>query len=88
MSVPSKDSSRFVETTIEDETVVMLLDSGDFFSLADSARTIWNLIDGRRDRAAILAELALAYDAPPATLEADLDGFLAELRGAGLLASG
>ena len=88
MSVPSKDPARFVETTIKDETVVMLLDSGDFFSLRDTARAVWQLIDGRRDRAGILAALAQDYEVAADTLAADVDAFLAELRAAGLLAAG
>ena len=88
MSAPAKDPARFVEATIEDETVVMLLDSGDFFSLKDSALAIWGLIDGQRDRDAIVAELAATYDAPADALAADVDDFLARLRDAGLLAPG
>lgn len=86
MSVLAKDPSRYVETAIDDETVVMLLESGDFFSLRDSARTVWQLIDEGRDRDAILTELAAGYDAPREVLAADLDSFLGELRGAGLIA--
>jgi pyrroloquinoline quinone biosynthesis protein D len=85
MTVPAKDPSRFVETEVEEETVVMRLDSGDFFSLRGPARDIWHLIDGARGRDAILAELGEAYDAPPARLATDLDTFLADLRDAGLL---
>jgi hypothetical protein len=68
MTVLAKDPTRYVETAIDEEIVVMLLESGDFFSLRDSARTIWDLIDGGRDREAILSELASGYDAPPPTI--------------------
>ena len=88
MTALAKDPARFVETEIDDETVVMLLDSGDFFSLRDTARAVWRLLDGRRDRAAIIAALAESYDAPPAVLAADVDAFLAELEGTGLLTAG
>ena len=87
MTAPAKDPTRFAETRIEDETVVMSLDSGDFFSLTGTAQSIWRLLDGTRDRAAILAELAGAYGAPEAEMESDLDAFLGELRAAGLLAA-
>ena len=83
----AKDPSRFAETRIEDETVVMSLDSGDFFSLTGTAQSIWRLLDGTRDRAAILAALAAEYDASEAEMASDLDAFLADLRDAGLLAS-
>ena len=86
MSAPAKNPARFVETRIEDETVVMLLATGDFFSLRDSAAAIWHLIDGSRDEAQIAAELAAVYDAAPADLAPDVAAFVDELRGAGLLA--
>ena len=87
MSQPlTKDSAAFAETRIDDEIVIMNLASGDFFSLEGSAATIWDLIDGTRDRAAVLAALSAEYDAPPADLARDLDGFLGELRSGGLIA--
>jgi hypothetical protein len=88
MSAPAKDPSKFVETDIDDETVVMVLDTGDFFSLADTARAIWRLIDGQRDRAAIVEALAADYAVPSAQIAAEVNAFLAELGEAGLLAQG
>ena len=82
----TKDPSAFAETRIDDEIVVMSLSSGDFFSLQGSAAAIWELIDGSRDRAAVLATLVRDYDAPEAVLAAEFDAFLAELRGNSLLA--
>jgi pyrroloquinoline quinone biosynthesis protein D len=83
---PAKDPSRFVETAIDDEAVVMSLESGDFFSLKDTARAIWDLIDGSRDEAALAASLATHYpDADPALLAGDVVRFVGELRDAGLL---
>lgn len=59
MSQPlTKDPAAFAETRIDDEIVIMNLASGDFFSLTDSAAAIWDLLDGSRDRAAVLAALA------------------------------
>lgn len=86
MTALAKDTSGFVETVIEDETVVMILASGDFFSLRDSARDVWELIDGRRDRDAIVHALAQSYAAPAGEIAPDVDAFLAELRATGLLA--
>ena len=81
----TKDATAFAETRIDDEIVVMNLSSGDFFSLRDSGAAIWDLIDGTRDRAAVLAALTRDYATAGADLAADLDAFLAELRGSGLL---
>ena len=87
MSQPlTKDPAAFAETRIDDEIVVMNLASGDFFSLQDSAAAIWDLLDGTRDRTAVLAALCAQYDATQADLTRDLDSFLSELRSGGLIA--
>ena len=86
MSQPlTKDPTAFAETRIDDEVVIMNLASGDFFSLTDSAAAIWDLLDGTRNRAAMLAALAERYDTSPVELASDLDIFLGELRGGGLI---
>ena len=81
----TKDPAAYAETRIDEEIVVMNLASGDFFSLEDSAAAIWDLIDGTRTRAAVLAALADTYDAAEADLARDLDDFLGELRAGGLI---
>ena len=86
MSQPlTKDPTAFAETRIDDEIVIMNLASGDFFSLKDSAAAIWDLLDGSRSRAAVLAALSGEYAAAPADLANDLDIFLGELRAGGLI---
>lgn len=85
MTVLTKDADKFVETRIEDETVVMALDSGDFFSLQDTARAIWEKIDGSRDRDAIVATLAKEYGIAGDAISVEVDAFLAELVAAGLI---
>lgn len=87
MTALTKQVDRFTETDIDDEIVVMRLDSGDFFSLADTAAAAWRLIDGTRDRAALIEELAAQFDADEAEIAADLDEFLARLKEQGLVAT-
>ena len=84
----TKAAGRFSETEIDDEIVVMNLENGDFFSLTGSARAIWLLIDGTRDRAALLAELAHDFGASEAAIAGDVDSFIDQLDRAGLLAGG
>lgn len=86
MSKLVKRAERFSETDIDDEVVVMRLDNGDFFSLAGTAAATWRLIDGGRDRDALLAALAEQFEVAEVDIAADLDEFLAELREMGLLA--
>lgn len=81
----AKAEGAFSETAIDDEIVLMNLATGDFFSLEGTSRAIWLLIDGARSRSDIIAALAGVYSAEPDAIAADLDAFVGELRGAGLL---
>lgn len=85
MNMISKQHDRFTETDIDDEIVVMRLDNGEFFSLSGTAAATWRLIDGTRDRAALLADLATDYDTDEQAIGEDVDNFLAQLEGHGLI---
>ena len=82
----SKQAGSFTETRIDDEIVVMLLDSGEFLSITGTGCEIWARIDGSCDRDALVAGLADEYDAPPEEIAADVDTFLARLMDAGIVA--
>ncbi|MFL6730243.1 MAG: PqqD family protein [Sphingomicrobium sp.] len=86
MSSIVKRSDRFTEADIDDEIVVMRLDNGEFFSLSGTSAQIWRLIDGCRDRTALVAALAAEFDADEGRIAADVDAFLVELEESGLLA--
>lgn len=81
----AKIPGRFSETTIDDEIVVMSLDNGDFFSLSGTGAAGWRLIDGTRDRAALIAELAAAYGVANSEISGDIDTFLDQLQAAGFI---
>jgi hypothetical protein len=83
-----KAADRISETAIDDEIVVMSLDSGDFFSLTGTAKAIWQLIDGIRDRATLIEALAAEFSVEPEIVGVDLDAFLAEMGKAGLIEAG
>lgn len=82
----TKFTDRFTETAIDDEVVVMSLNSGDFFSLTGTARTIWQLIDGTRNRDQLLEVLTDRYSGETESFAEDVDQFLLQLLEAGLLA--
>lgn len=84
----TKRTEAFSETAIDGEVVLLNLQDGTFFSLTGTAALIWPLIDGSRDRAALLTELALTYGAESATIVPDFDAFLAQLSAAGFLDGG
>ena len=56
-----KTVGTFLETVIDDETVLMNLGSGQFDALKGTARAIWAEIDGVRDLDAISAALSQNY---------------------------
>lgn len=87
MSALAKAEGRFSEAAIDDEIVVMSLDTGDFFSLTGTARDVWESIDGVRDGAAIVAVMATRYGAEPDAIRGEVDAFVAQLAEAGLIAS-
>jgi hypothetical protein len=87
MKAPTKQVERFTETSIDDEIVVMRLDNGDFFSLEGTAAATWRLIDGTRDRSALIEALAAQFDSDEGEIAADVDDFLAQLKEQGLIAS-
>lgn len=86
MNAVTRLEHAFVETDIDDETVLMRLSDGDFFALDGTGRIIWQAIDGTRARDEIVALLAERFDSDPAALAGDVDRFLAELVDAGLVA--
>lgn len=86
MSLLVKLNERFTETSLDDEIVIMRLDTGEFFALSGTAATSWRLIDGTRDRAALVSALAADYAADEAEIASDVDALLARLRATGLLA--
>ncbi len=83
-----KLSERFSETTVDDEVVVMDLATGDFFSLKDTAKAIWDYIDGSRGRETLIDDLARDYGVEAGQITPQVDAFLGSLDGAGLLARG
>jgi pyrroloquinoline quinone biosynthesis protein D len=50
------------------------------FEVDDTAAAVLGLCDGQRDLEAIVAELAARYAAPPAVIEKDVVGMLADLK--------
>ena len=81
----AKAQGKFVETEIDDEVVLMDLESGNFFSLAGTSLAVWRAIDGERSADQIAAVLADEYDQPLDRIIADVTEFLGELQIAGLI---
>lgn len=88
MTAISKLSERFTESVTDDEIVIMRVDNGEFFSLAGTAAAAWRLIDGDRDKAAVVAALAQEFTTDEKEIAPEVDEFLLRLRDSGLLAEG
>lgn len=84
-STITKRKEQYSETAIDDEIVVMSLDSGTFFSLTGTGRAIWELLEAQNERARLLAALAEAYAVDEAAIAGEFDAFIASLSEAGLV---
>ena len=80
-----KCTDRFSETQIDDEVVLMLLETGEFLSITGTGCEIWQRIDASEDRQALIAALAATYDANENVIAADVDDFLTQLKTAGVI---
>jgi hypothetical protein len=87
MTAIAKLTDRFTETEVDDEIVIMRLDNGEFFALSGTAAAIWRLIDGERDRVALIEAIGVQFEADETQIAADVDEFVDRLKGTGLLAS-
>ena len=80
--VPSGD---VVAREIEGEIIIVPLTAGigdaedDLFSLNETGRAFWKLLDGKKTLAQIAKALAEKYDASPDRIEKDILGLAAEL---------
>jgi len=78
-------SENVVAREIEGEIIIVPLAAGigdaedDLFSLNETGRTFWKLLDGKKTLAQIAKVLAEKYDAPQASIEKDVLGLAAEL---------
>ena len=86
MAAIRKLTERFAESEVDEEIVIMRLDTGDLFSLPGTAATAWKLIDGSRDRAGLISALASDFAVNEQEIAADVDELLVRLREQGLLA--
>lgn len=80
-----KIPGRCVETSIDDELVLMQLDRGSFHGLKSTGLAIWKLIDGTRDRPGIVAALVAQFDVSPEQCDAEVGRFLDQVHKAGLI---
>lgn len=86
MTAIRKLTGNFTEADIDDEIIIMRLDNGGLLSLADTAAAVWRLIDGRRDRSALVAALEEEFAGDATEIGQDVDELLRQLKEEGLIA--
>jgi hypothetical protein len=73
---------------LEEETLVLSLDSGFYYTLDEIGGLIWEMLVSEQDRSQIVARLVQEYEvSDPQTVEKDVDELLSELMDEGLLES-
>jgi hypothetical protein len=77
-----------VHETVDRETIVIHLETGNYYSLTGSGAEIWALAHGADSAAAICAELAQRHARTEEELREQVESFVAELAREGLVDDG
>ena len=64
---------------LEDETVVLNLTSGEYYSLNQAGTRVWQLIEEHGDLDAIREAMVAEFDVSPERLSGDLDRLMRDL---------
>ena len=76
---------RVLARRLEQETVLLDLDSGHYFDLDETGARVWAALAAEESPADLVAAFAEEFDAPRETIAADIAGLLGELERAGLV---
>ena len=90
MTVWRKREGAFLQSEVDGETLLITMDEGRILSLEDTARDVWEAIDGARSEGDMAAQLRPRFDGSPDTserMERDIIAFCASLAAAGLIES-
>ena len=85
MTFPMRAEEDCMTSVVDDELVILGLESGELFSLEGTGRFVWDRLDGTRDLATLTQQCAAHFDADPASVASDIEGFVADLRWARLV---
>ena len=79
------DKDRITWRKLQDEFVLMHLDTGAYYSLNETGVIIWQGLVDERPHAAIVAEVIEQYEADEETVRRDFEGLVNDLAGQGLV---
>ncbi len=71
---------------VDGDSVLLDIDSGEYFSLNEVGSRVWELCDGTRSLASIAEAICAQYEVQPSTALSDASELLESLAGAGLVA--
>lgn len=77
-----------VHETVDRETIVIHLDTGNYYSLTGSGAEIWALLDGADSIATLSAELARRHARAGDEIRGQVESFVADLSREGLVEDG
>jgi hypothetical protein len=81
----SKATTEVIDRAVEDETLVIHLPSGNYFSLNAVGTQIWESIDGRRTVRELADLISADYDAEPERVQQDVLNLISDLVSEGLV---
>ncbi|NNC73001.1 MAG: PqqD family protein [Sphingomonadaceae bacterium] len=73
-------SGNHVETLVDDEIVLMHIDSGKFFSLSETSRRMWELLGEHDTLPSLVDAMAAEYEVKRGQCEAELTSVLLDLQ--------
>ncbi len=78
-------SEAVLDASVDAETVLMSISTGQYMTLKATSRAIWSRIEHPVSVRDLCADLATAYQAPLETVEADTRAFLDHLAAQGMI---
>jgi Coenzyme PQQ synthesis protein D (PqqD) len=77
---------RVIVQEVEGQSVLLDIDSGEYFALNEVGGVIWDLCDGSHSLGSMVETVCAQFDAEPAVVLTDVGELLEGLSGAGLIA--
>jgi coenzyme PQQ biosynthesis protein PqqD len=74
-----RQGERILSQQASGTLILLHLDTGEYYALNDVGRRVWELCDGTRQVADVVALLCQEYDAPAETIAADVLALVQEL---------
>lgn len=88
MQRASRVSDSVVAAELDNEMVLLNVETGVYFGLDEVGTTIWSLITDGLDEQEIVERIVADYDVEPARVSDDVRGFIEQLEHKGLLLPG